>query len=443
MSRLNPTIQRQYQTAGEALELIRDANNSGQSVKVDKNGDLVKVEQLTGGSLAKATGSLSLLEKIFLFFTKKSNSNEATQSAEVIWTVLNKMKIEISQVSEALYGPENNSKKPPRAGLKHIMQNQMADLKHFQKTGKIGGLMNQWIELKEKLPVDLTAKIELALPRNFHVSENFDDIIKATITIPQDEQKKLYSTLIEPTSSIEPKHQPTQSNKVNEDGLTGDGKLVTSDPNTNLEATDDTELLNKKLSQINKQTRLDFGRATFIFEDTKGSISTHTLGADPKNIMRDMLGLVNESGPESLTILKTISDLPNQTTVATLLIPTLYNNLTRDNTTMKYSSNSDTEKDKTLRQVIYKMKRCSDGGLEFDLVVREKIHFMILSDGSMVSVNNQSSWKGNVDEKNFGFEMSTKIKVSKADLTAGTLNDVSIIKPLEMKYQFQFNKPEI
>ena len=89
------------------------------------------------------------------------------------------------------------------------------------------------------------------------------------------------------------------------------------------------------------------------------------------------------------------------------------------------------------------MKRCSDGGLEFDLVVREKIHFMILSDGSMVSVNNQSSWKGNVDEKNFGFEMSTKIKVSKADLTAGTLNDVSIIKPLEMKYQFQFNKPEI
>ena len=85
---MNPTNTRNYQTAQEALEVILKANNLGQSVKIDHNGDLFR-----------AASPSNKLENFFLWLRKKSNSTEIKQSPEVLRTVINKMKIEIGIAS--------------------------------------------------------------------------------------------------------------------------------------------------------------------------------------------------------------------------------------------------------------------------------------------------------------------------------------------------------
>jgi hypothetical protein len=293
------------------------------------------------------------------------------------------------------------------------------------------------------LPVDMATKINRALPDNLQFSGNYDEIVKATLTLPEDKQKKLYSTLTDQPTTISPIKKPIQSNTNSDDGLFEDIDLESDHPISNFGTADNGDLLTNELELINKQTEIDFGRATYIFEDEEGLTTTHQLGDNPEDILDDMKGLVIEYGPESRHVLKTISHLPNQKTIAILLTPIITSNLTKDNKHMLYAGDLDAEEHVKLSQITYKLKRHSDGNLEFDLLFRKKITDLILSDGSTIAVNSQSPWKGDVDENNFGIEMSTKIQISKEDLIAGTLDNVSIIEPLSVKFQFQFNKPKI
>ncbi len=289
---------------------------------------------------------------------------------------------------------------------------------------------------------DMATEINRALPYNLQFSGNYNEIVKATLTLPEDKQKKLYATLTDQPATIPLTKKPIQSTTNSDDGLFEDIDLENDHPITNFGAADNGDLLTNEQELINKQTEVDFGRATFIIEDEEGLITTHQLGADPEDILDDMKGLVNEYGPESRHVLKTISHLPNQKTIAILLTPIITSNLTKDDKHMLYAGDLDAEEHVKLSQITYKLKRHSDGNLEFNLLYRKKISDLILSDGSMIAVNNQSSWKGDVDENNFGIEMSTKIEIPKEDLIAGTLDNVSIIEPLSVKFQFQFNQPK-
>ncbi len=121
-----PTTQRRYQTVEQALKVINDAEKFGDSVKVNKSGDL-----------ERSNSSTNPLKSFFLFFRKTSESK--IQNREVIDTVLNKMKIEIIQASSYV------------RSVNTLMENQMQDLKNFKETGKLKELKDQWIILKNNI----------------------------------------------------------------------------------------------------------------------------------------------------------------------------------------------------------------------------------------------------------------------------------------------------
>jgi len=557
---MEPINTRNYQTAQMALEVILKANKSGLSVTVDANGDVINTAAPSKIDVAIAPSSSNPLKNFFLFFRPKSKPaalQPTQQPSDVIWTVINKMKIEIGIASTDLKNKESLCIPSPG----NIINKYMKDAETLQTKAQISDLHAQWLAIQKDiadakdgmqtsmdrlgasrdtknskknltpskstasaeshpsqlrktitkindletlasndaeitnskfsenetkihledaiaphpatsqaiatetksvpvnkhkvastpdvkpttsrntLPLDMVAKINSALPKSSEFSGNYNEIVKATLTLQPDEEKKLYATLIDETFAPQKMNVKNIFSTIIEDEFM-DIDLAIDDPIAKPEITDDDELLTNDLELINKQTKVDFGRATFIFEDSEGNIREHKAGADPEDILDDMKDLVSEYGLEARNILKTISYLPNQTTVATLQVPIFEKNPTKHNFKITYAIDRDSEKEKQMTEITYKLKRYSDGDLEFSFLFRQKITRLLASDGSMIPVNNQPQWKGPVDAENYGLEMSTKIRVPREDLITGNLHNVSIIEPVKINFQFQFNKPK-
>jgi hypothetical protein len=107
---MKPINTRNYQTAQEALEVILKANKSGLSVTVDANGDVINTAAPSKIDVAIAPSSSNPLKNFFLFFRPKSKPaalQPTQQPSDVIWTVINKMKIEIGIASTDLKNKES------------------------------------------------------------------------------------------------------------------------------------------------------------------------------------------------------------------------------------------------------------------------------------------------------------------------------------------------
>jgi len=479
---MKPTNTRNYQTAQEALEVILKANNLGQSVKIDHNGDLFRTASPS-----------NKLENFFLFFRKKSNSTEAKQSPEVLRTVINKMKIEIGIASTHLKNKE--SLRIPSPGK--IINKYMKDAETLQTKAQISDLHAQWILINQDIqgakdgiqssldrletrpheenskknftpsrsiasaeslptkPSDTTAKINEALPTSIKFSGDYSKPIIFTLTLPENQQRDIFASLTDEPVFTPPEPKPNQSQKI-----LNDKKLAqSSQTNSDLIETDSLELpydpffddddfsdvaeiSNKNSTEISTQLWKDFGRSAFIFIDEDGLQHVHRRGADPHEILQDIKSMVGDRGSISEKILKTLSHLPNQTTIGAFLAPIKLQNVTRSGNLLNHKFDETTESSTKKTETVYSIKKYANGDFECGFLKREKIEHIEQSDGSMIPVNSQPQRQGDVSHENFGFEISAKIKISEPDLRNGSLANVEIIQPVRLKYQLQFDEPK-
>jgi|GEM_PF-1944946 len=486
---MKPTNTRIYQTAEEALEVILKANNLGQSVKIDHNGDLFR-----------AASPSNKLENFFLWLRKKSNSTEIKQSPEVLRTVINKMKIEIGIASTHLKNKE--SLRIPSPGK--IINNYMKDVENIQTKAQMSDLHSKWILINEDIkgakdgmqssmdrletsryakiskPIqksintlettkkteviladssssssrDMTAKINEALPASIKFSGDYSEPVVFTLTLPENQQKEIFASLTNETTFIPPEPKPDQAQKILSDKRLAQSSQKNFDPiepDDELEydpffddddISDGDEILNKKPTQISTQLWKDFGRATFILIDQDDFQHVHGQGADPHEILQDLKSMVGDLGSNSEKILQTLSHLPNQTTIGAFLTPIKLQNPTPNGKLFNHMFDETAESSIKKKETVYTLKKLANGDFEYSFLKREKIENIVKPDGSMIPVNSQPQRQGNVSPENFGYEISAKIKISEADLRIGSLTNVKIIEPVRLKYQLQFDEPK-
>ena len=486
---MKPTNTRIYQTAEEALEVILKANNLGQSVKIDHNGDLFR-----------AASPSNKLENFFLWLRKKSNSTEIKQSPEVLRTVINKMKIEIGIASTHLKNKE--SLRIPSPGK--IINNYMKDVENIQTKAQMSELHSKWILINEDIkgakdgmqssmdrletsryakiskPIqksmntlettkkteviladssssssrDMTAKINEALPTGIEFSGNYSEPVVFTLTLPENQQKEIFASLTNETTFAPPEPKPDQAQKIlndkrlaqnsqkDFDQIESEDEKLTYDPFFDDDLSDyDDEISNKKTTEISKQLWTDFGRASFILIDKDNFTDVHGPGADPHEILHDMESMVSDLGPNSEKILQTLSHLPNQTTIGAFLTPIKLQNPTPNGKLFNHMFDETAESSTKKKETVYTLKKLANGDFEYSFLKREKIEHIVKSDDSMIPVNSQPQQQGDVSHENFGYEISAKIKISEADLRIGSLANVKIIEPVRLKYQLQFDEP--
>jgi hypothetical protein len=486
---MKPTNTRNYQTAQEALEVILKANNLGQSVKIDHNGDLFR-----------AASPSNKLENFFLFFRKKSNSTDAKQSPEVLRTVINKMKIEIGIASTHLKNEE--SLRIPSPGK--IINRYMKDAETLQTKVQISELHTQWILINQDIngakdrmqssmdrlgtshypkisktiekptntvqvtkktdvvhsdrtsspPRNITAKINEALPTSIEFSGDYSEPVVFALTLSENRQKEIFASLTDEPTFIPPEPKPDQAQKILTDKRLAqnsqkdfdhiepyDEELEYDPFFDDNDLSDDNEISSKKITEISKQLWKDFGRAIFILIDQDDFQSVHGQGADPHAILQDLKSMVGDRGAISEKILKTLSHLPNQTTIGAFLAPIKLQNLTRSGNLLNHKFDETTESSIKKKETIYRIKQYANGDFECGFLKREKIEHIEHSDGSMLPVNSQLKRQGDVGPENFGYEISGKIKISEADLINGSLAKVKIIEPVRLRYHLQFDEP--
>ena len=485
---MKSTTTRNYQTAEQALEVILQANKLGQSVKIDHNGDLFR-----------AASPSNKLENFFLWLRKKSNSTEIKQSPEVLRTVINKMKIEIGIASTHLKNKE--SLRIPSPGK--IINNYMKDVENIQTKAQMSELHSKWILINEDIkgakdgmqssmdrletsryakiskPIqksmntlettkkteviladssssssrDMTAKINEALPASIKFSGNYSEPVVFTLTLPGNQQKEIFASLTNETTFIPPEPKPDQAQKILSDKRLAQSSQKNFDPiepDDELEydpffddddISDGDEILNKKPTQISTQLWKDFGRASFILIDKDNFTDVHGPGADPHEILHDMESMVSDLGPNSEKILQTLSHLPNQTTIGAFLTPIKLQNPTPNGKLFNHMFDETAESSTKKKETVYTLKKLANGDFEYSFLKWEKIEHIVKSDDSMIPVNSQPQQQGDVSHENFGYEISAKIKISEADLRIGSLANVTIIEPVRLKYQLQFDEP--
>ena len=475
-----------YQTADEAIKVIRDAEQIGGTVKVSKDGTINKTES-----------SANPFKRFLLFVREKLGFKSKDQIRErkaMIVEVVSKMHREIHQASSHI---ENVN----RLLTKHIH-----DLNDFKNDGKIRKLQDQWTVLKKTIttaehssdksqdllktddekiisdrvsepikkqessqpseikPSDLThssastmiATINEALPTSIEFSGDYSKPVIFTLTLPENQQKEIFVSLTDEPTFNPPEPKPDQAQKIysntkliqssqkNSDYLELDDEVLEYDAFfDDDDISDGDEISNTKLPEISKQLWKDFGRATFILIDHDDFQHVHGQGADAHEILQDIQSMLGNRGAISEKILKTLSHLPNQTTIGAFLAPIKLQNVTRTGTLLNHKFDETTESSIKKKETIYRIKQYANGDFECGFLKREKIEHVEHSDGSMIPVNSQPQRHGNVSHENFGYEISGKIIISEADLINGSLANVKIIEPVRLRYQLQFDEPTI
>ena len=168
---------------------------------------------------------------------------------------------------------------------------------------------------------------------------------------------------------------------------------------------------------------------------------TFDTGANPHEILQGIKSMVGYSGAISENILKTLSHLPNQTTIGAFLAPIKLQNPTPGTELFNHMFDETDKSSIKKKETFYIIKKYANGDFEFSFKKREKIENIVKSDSSKIPVNSQPQQQGDVSAENFGYEISGKIKTSEADLRIGSLDNVEIIEPVRLKYHLQFDEP--
>lgn len=488
--RMKPVTTSNYQTAEQALEVILKANKLGQSVRVDANGNVTNAVAPSNSGVAKAPSYSysNPIKNFFLFFRPKSKPADlqpSQQPSDVIWTVINKMKIEIGTASTFMKENASLSIPAPRKIIdKYIpnavnihtkaeindlhakwlaIQKDIADAKDGMQSSmnrletsryaKISKTIQKPINILEPtkktdvVPADnssssrnMTAKINEALPSSIKFSGDYSKPIVFTLTLPESQQRDIFSSLTDESVFTPPDPQPDQVQK-NFGHIEPDDEELKYDPFFDDDLSDDDEISNEKPSEISKQLWKDFGRATFILIDQDDFQITFDTGANPHEILQGIKSMVGYSGAISENILKTLSHLPNQTTIGAFLAPIKLQNPTPGTELFNHMFDETDKSSIKKKETFYIIKKYANGDFEFSFKKREKIENIVKSDSSKIPVNSQPQQQGDVSAENFGYEISGKIKTSEADLRNGSLDNVKIIEPVRLRYHLQFDEP--
>lgn len=249
------------------------------------------------------------------------------------------------------------------------------------------------------------------------------------MTMPDNDHKPLYSSLSKAVMKEVVIAKPAKSAMHN---------------GVNDNAVEDDEANLPKLT-ICEQTCLDANRASFVFKRYGNLPVKCGLGADSANI--DTVSALHDVCDHDSSVTQTASKLIHQGVIATLLIPMLLKHFNSAEQHIRYLSSRDSEpkihesttkqRDPVIQRSVYTVSECDDGALEFGLTHQEKIHKWILNDDTPLDVNRGPQWEGDLSDANFGIHMSVKIKISKADLKRGHLDNVEIIEPLSFRFRLQ------
>jgi hypothetical protein len=236
---MKPVTASNYQTAEQALEVILKANNLGQSVKVDANGNVINAAASSNSGVAKAPSYSNPIKNFFLFFRQKSKPADlqpSQQPSDVIWIVINKMKIEIGTASTFM--KENSSLSIPTPGK--IIDKYIPNAVNIHTKAEISNLHAKWLAIQKDIagakdgiqtsmdrletsrytkisttdrkPINIPERVKeskqistdliadqqiaeanLCLPASMPKIKNTGEVVKGTLTIPPEEQLNLFN----------------------------------------------------------------------------------------------------------------------------------------------------------------------------------------------------------------------------------------------------------
>lgn len=464
---------RNYQSALEALQVMRQAERAGRAVEVTASGDL---------KLAKTTPPHSGLRWLFHRLFGSGSADKAEQQRKAaIATVVNKMKIEVASSS---------------AHVSKMLQIHLTDLAAFQHDGKLRNLDNEWSGLKNRMDLDRErdaleaslqqASVAAASPPSSTITavtadSAADSAAGSKTDSPPDAVMPVAAKPATATRAPAAAYDQLQIRQIRqalppEIDFRGDcntvmearwqisakqhGKIlrtleaVESVPlssilNPDSDDDDDDDLSDASAPRIGSQFVKDAGRATFIFND-HGLSMRHELGADPNDVLQGLQDLVGDSGGKTL---QTLSSLLSQEALGALLIPLIKQNPARSGNKLGYVKTSTVEPQVTdpaakggrrnvaQTQFTFTVTNTGDGKIEVGLVQREKIHYL-MAGMDMIPVNRGADWEGDIDDDNYGYQISTRLRFSLADLQRAYLGNPEVLEPTTMQFRLQVAPPE-
>lgn len=272
---------------------------------------------------------------------------------------------------------------------------------------------------------DWIDNINQALPTCMVFSGQPGEIVTATLTLPDADHRKLYATLENTDLGLGLRRDIPEASIT--DDLTDDESY--SEPRFD------------ENSRIALQTLKDCGRAEFHLIEADGFSEIFEFGADASEVSQGIASFGRNS--PGLT-LETGSRLINQEALGTLYVPLLTRFKSRTGDFFRFNKTSEAEpriptspatsRAPSLAMALFKWTKLPDGGAEFEIVQREKIHNLLLNDKA-IPVNRDIGWQGDISDGNFGYEIRTKIRVTAEDMRNGNLKNVSVIEPLSMTFR--------
>ncbi len=448
------------------LKTLKTAEQLGKRTILDNQNNLVLRDQKPN----------TILERFRTLFEKKPVGIENRE--KIVAAVIKKMRNHIETAGTHLAGRSDE-----------IIRQHLPGLGRFAQTGKIGELDDQWTTLQNRLRSDIgidkenlrdrskknrdvltatgeshsakrdtnrqpevsttsqaqiisdpetiderIADFNRSLPATMPHITRLGETVIGTMTMPDEDHKQLYRSL-EKVKTREFHLESIQSKRSN--------RIEDDEDDEEYEDYRDVDDDTPASVTISDQTVSDAGRADFVFIDRSGFRIDCGVGSEPATVISTMASICGKTGMS----LQTASKLTNQQALITLLKsmlfkfpnaagnPCLYLTAKDDESEIRVS-NSKTSPP-ICSQSIYTIKECEDGGLEFSLLGRQKIHKWILNDGTILEVNRGPGWEGHINDKNYGLQMSATIKVSAADLEKGSFDNVQIIKPLSLNFRLQ------
>ena len=419
---MKPTNTRNYQTAQEALEVILKANNLGQSVKIDHNGDLFR-----------AASPSNKLENFFLWFRKKSNSSEIKQSPEVLRTVINKMKIEIGIASTYLKNKE--SLRIPNPGK--IINNYMKDVENIQTKTQMSELHTKWILINEDIKgakdgmqssmdrletssyakISITDKKPINIPERVKESEQIStdliadrQIAEANLCLPAS-MPKIQKTgeVVKGTLTISPEAQLNLFNEWPEWDTHHNAVRITSgDP----------------FIGLSKAFQKDADRMNYVFESKGVAVECDK---DKETVA---IGFKQIAGKNPMRQL-ILSHLLGQEAVKSMLEKIQSTNPNSDGMPVIFFGTNTPGETKCRMH----MSANDNGDVEIDYLYLSKCQNIGNSDMT-AEINRSKKFDGPLSQENAATYMTMKILLKNSDLNRGELK-FTVIEPLKLDIQVE------
>ena len=406
-----------YQTADEAIKVIRDTEQYGGSVTVSKD-----------GTLNRADSSANPFKRFLFFIREKFGLETKDQIRErkaMIVEVVSKMHRELHQASSHVENVSN------------LLKTHVHDLNEFKNDGQIRQLQNQWLILKqtvayaedgseksqallkpirevitadseykqknrpvhiqkaEQITTGLTSKQQIAqanlcLPASMPKIKNAGEVIKGTLTIPPKEQLNLFN---------EWRDWDTHNNGARKNS--GDSFIG-----------------------LSKAFQKDADRMTYVFESKGVAVECDR---DKESVG---IGFKQIAG-EGLTRQLILSHLIGQEAVKKMLEKIQSTNLsTNGQPTLFFGTNIPGDSKTKIHMTAH-----NNGDVDIDYLYLAKSQVMSNTE-IQADINRSKKFEGPLTQENAATFMTMKIRLKNSDLNRGELK-FTVVEPLKLDIQIE------